>query len=273
MAKASRSTKKVISKAKKTTSRAKASFLKNKLFLVVGLAIFVLVGLRVAYNAMVQPSEINEVTGGFRKQDAPIRVDSNGCYEKQIQCAKAPCNPIMVCPAGVSPAPVATKGGEFCTQEAGTCLTPAGQCVGYSNGCQKAELCGSSAKQCSVVTKPVPTASPSCTCPPGAVCKLDARCNASPISKPSIAPTPTPKPSITPSLTPYPSPTLTPSCVSKIASLSLRTSVTCTGDTFSHANYTCAGGTSTILSMNGCLSAATIFTQVQSICGSACQGK
>jgi hypothetical protein len=181
----------------------------------------------------------------------------SGCYYEQVQCIKAPCNPILKC--GPSPSP------RFCTQVAGTCLTPAGQCVGYSNGCQKAELCGSSAKQCNI-TKPMPSATPiSCTCPPGAMCKLDARCR--------VSPTPTPKPSITPSLTPYPSPTLTPSCVTKIASLSLRTSANCTGDTFSSANYTCASGTSTILSMNGCLSAATIFTQVQSVCGTTCQGK
>jgi hypothetical protein len=186
---------------------------------------------------------------------ASVSPIPSGCYYEQVQCIKAPCNPILKC--GPSPSP------RFCTQVAGTCLTPAGQCVGYSNGCQRSDLCGASPKQCTI-TKPVPSATPiNCTCPPGAICKLDARCR--------VSPTPTPKPSIAPSPTPYPSPSVA-SCVPKITSLSLKTSSNCAGDTFSYASYTCTGGTPTILSMNGCLSASAIFTQVRSTCGSICQG-
>jgi hypothetical protein len=281
MTKTSRSSKKVTSRAKKITSRSNVSFLKNKFILVAGVLLLVFFGFKVVYKAMVQPSGINEITAGFSKQDAPMKVDANGCYEKQIQCVKAPCNPIMVCPAGVSPAPIATKGPEICTQEAGSCLNSAGQCVGYTDGCQKSKVCGKDMKRCDTTTKPSPVSSPiSCVCPPGAICKLDARCNPSPTTKPT--PTPTPKPTATPTSTIIPKPSPTPitrpspsvtSCISKITSLSLKTSDKCMGDTFSSASYSCAGGTQTTLSMNGCLSATTIFTQVQSICGTTCQGK
>jgi hypothetical protein len=227
---------------------------------------------------MVQPSGINEITAGFNKQDAPMKVDSNGCYEKQIQCVKAPCNPIMVCPAGVSPAPVATKGGEICSQEYGNCVNKTGQCVAYTDGCQKTAMCTSPFKSCDMA-KPMPTTAPiSCVCPPGARCKLDARCNPNtttkptPTPKPTSTPTPTLIPKPSPVVTTRPSPTAT-SCISKISSLSMKTSDKCPGGTFVSATYSCSGGAQTNLSLSGCVAATTIFTQVQSICGSTCQGK
>lgn len=69
--------------------------------LLLGITVFILFGVGTwAYlRSQVTPSAIDVVTGqvvdpGFGK---PIR-DQNGCYYRQVECIKAPCPQVLVCP-------------------------------------------------------------------------------------------------------------------------------------------------------------------------------
>lgn len=111
------------------------------------------------------PSEINFVSDTTAKR---VRLDSNGCFYQQVQCVKAPCEPILVCPDGMSPLP--SKEPEMCTQEAGACIGYKGECVTYTDGCIKSRICATPYQACHPT--PTPTAIPGCTkdlfiCPDG----------------------------------------------------------------------------------------------------------
>jgi hypothetical protein len=195
---------KSISKSRKTVGSSLFSRSKVRLALLLGCVVLIIGGW-MSLSKMMQPAGVNEIAeggAGWQKFPAGVKVDSNGCYYKQIQCVTEPCNPVPVCPAGVTPAPTnsPTKEGMFCTQEAGTCVNTVGQCVGYTDGCQKSKLCGSNPRQCGkVVPSPVATCIPLPSCAPGQACPRRTDTNYCPI-KPTL--TPTPKPSQTPVPTP-----------------------------------------------------------------------
>lgn len=93
---------------------------------------------------------------------------ASGCYYQDVQCFKAPCEPILVCPDGASPLP--SKEPEVCTQEAGACIGYKGECVTYTNGCIKSRICAKPYQACRPTSTPTPI--PGCTkdlftCPDG----------------------------------------------------------------------------------------------------------
>lgn len=128
-----------------------------RLFLTPLIVVIVLSLSWLIYRSMLTPTGINEVA-------SKIKIDSNGCYYKQVQCVTAPCEPILVCPTQ-------TSTGQVCTQEAGTCIGLDGSCVTFTDGCEKSRLC--SPKQLATgdrgscgFTKPTPKPNPSClACP------------------------------------------------------------------------------------------------------------
>lgn len=232
MAKSSRSSKKVISRSKKPTSRTKFSYLKNKLIILAGLALVIALGFKTLVSFVAQPAGVNEVANS-KVAWVEGQKQGSGCYEKQVQCVKAPCEPVLVCPPGVSPIPTP----QVCTQDAGSCLNSVGECVGYTDRCQRAKMCGKDFRRCDM-TKPTPTpvASPiSCSCPPGARCKMDARC-----STPTPKPTPTPTPIATSVPTTTPAPSLRPSPIAIKGGLSsFVAKKSCGGDSYLYITFSC----------------------------------
>ena len=144
----------------------------------------------------------------------------NGCVSKQVQCVKAPCPAIWSCPPGVTPPPTTTpqpscvtrptcpegkmcatvalrEGQVFCDQK--PVPTPPANCTSWFDGCntcsvENGVIKGCTKMACKDTTKPpsclaynvaVPSKPPSCTCPPGAMCKLSAEC-----MRPSPSPVP-----------------------------------------------------------------------------------
>jgi hypothetical protein len=65
--------------------------------------------------------------GGFmrflkEKLIKPTPTPPTGCYYKQVQCIQAPCNPILICPSGVTVTPLATTTPVSCGWCGNTCL-------------------------------------------------------------------------------------------------------------------------------------------------------
>lgn len=89
-------------------------------------------------RSMISPLNINLISTdkpGYTQ--SPVAPE--GCYYKQVQCIQAPCDPMLVCE---SPVPLATPPKrEICTQIAGTCTGLDGNCVNFTNGCERARLC------------------------------------------------------------------------------------------------------------------------------------
>lgn len=118
----------------------------------------------VGYRALLTPTDINLV--GNHRGPAPGEIDKMslreapaGCYYKQVQCIQAPCEPILICDTTSDPQ------YEVCTQIAGTCTGTDGQCVTFTNGCERGRLCAKdqSASTCTVA-KPTPTQTPPPKC-------------------------------------------------------------------------------------------------------------
>lgn len=180
----------------KVKKKSKYSLFKNKFVVIAALLLAGFLGSRAIISYVAAPAGINEI-GKTQVAWTGTERQPNGCYTKEVQCVQAPCEPILVCPPGVTPAPTP----QMCTQEVGSCLNGVGECVGYTDGCQKSKMCGTDIRKCDLINQtPLPTSSPiSCTCPPGAMCKLDARCNPSPTALPSPTAVPsTPRPQVTP---------------------------------------------------------------------------
>ena len=128
----------------KAKKKPKYSYLRSKFVIIAALVLVVFFGTRAIISYVAAPAGINEI-GKTQVVWSGTERQYNDCYQKEVQCAQAPCEPITVCPSGFTPAP---------------------------------------------------TSSPiSCTCPPGAICKIDDRCNSSP--SPTIIPS-TPNPRVTP---------------------------------------------------------------------------
>lgn len=122
---------------------------------------------------------------------------ASGCYYQDVQCFKAPCEPILVCPDGASPLP--SKEPEVCTQEAGACIGYKGECVTYANGCIKSRICAKPYQACrpTPTPTPTPTATPISSCVPRPSClDADPRCLIKAVEGttycPPSSPTPTP---------------------------------------------------------------------------------
>lgn len=137
-----------------------------------GIITMLCVGLYFLYSTYAKPADINK-----------IAIDNpNGCYFRQVQCVKEPCEPVLYCPP---PKPST----EFCALVAGKCTSKSGACVTYADGCERATKCKQpvDTESCGDTVKPEPSVGSSCICPPGAACKLPPSCNT-----PTPVPTPPP---------------------------------------------------------------------------------
>ena len=81
------------------------------------------------------PLSVNEI--GSKAQ----RVNTYGCYLKQVQCFQAPCEPVVYCPVPV-------PASDVCTQEYGTCQDLSGACHTYTDGCDQAYSCAAPLMSC-----------------------------------------------------------------------------------------------------------------------------
>ncbi len=128
---------------KKSQSQKMSGTLKRILFPLVALVVVSLSWL--VYRSILKPTGINEVA-------LMTKIDSSGCYYKQVQCVKAPCEPVLVCPTTTE-----STNSQICTQVAGSCMGKEEKCVSYSNGCEQARLCNPniSSDLCSAPKKPL----------------------------------------------------------------------------------------------------------------------
>src|SRR5690242_12183166 len=69
-------------------ARYKSFFGLGSILLVVALSYFF-------YNLLMTPVDINMVAGGW--QINKVQPAQSGCSYKQVQCAQAPCDPMLVC--------------------------------------------------------------------------------------------------------------------------------------------------------------------------------
>jgi hypothetical protein len=89
----------------KRKSAPKKSLLKTKFF--VGLTVLVLAIGYFVYRSLLTPTDINMIaqggTGWHTQEGTKITKDGKvppvGCYYMQVQCAQAPCDPILICDA------------------------------------------------------------------------------------------------------------------------------------------------------------------------------
>lgn len=224
------------------------------------------------YRSQVVPSEINLVaTESNTKIGSGRPTTESGCVYQKVQCVKAPCEPVLVCPPGVihpSPSPasnckmgcpmIARPPADWCAN--GTIVSK-----GVSEcGC---ELPGECVQNTSISPKPKPSCIPN-PCPPGAMCTTvmppgDTVYCPTTSSKPTMSPSPSPTP------TAPPSPGVS-SCKSQIISLAMKDQ--CSSNGFALASYKCVVEQGA-LTINGCMDATEIYKQVQSICGYKCPGK
>lgn len=158
---------KIVKKVVKNSNKGKSFFSKH---ILIFFSLVILLGLGVwgLVRSLAVPTDINLVAsdvaidgGGVYK---PRIIDENGCYYQPVQCVKAPCEPIKVCTS----TPVPTT---ICTQEAGSCIGVNGQCIAYTDGCQKSRFCKQPMEKC--IAKPTPTSTPVPTTMPG-TCTRDA---------------------------------------------------------------------------------------------------
>ena len=87
-----------IKKSQKSSKRApaKKSFFKNRLAIMFTLLVVLGLGAWGLMRSMAVPSDINLV--GTEVSTQKLVTDENGCYLQEVQCVKAPCEPIKVCP-------------------------------------------------------------------------------------------------------------------------------------------------------------------------------
>ncbi len=166
-------------KFKKLTSPLKATKQKYGLGLmqvVLSILVIFAIGLSL-YRSFTEPSSINLIDNSENDSEFNIPSETNtmlprGCTYHVVQCATAPCPPILIC-ASLDPIrqPV-------CTQEAGSCIGNNGVCTGYRDGCQKAKLCAQPIKTCGI--PPIVSPSPFPKSVPG---------KPVPLPKASLAPT------------------------------------------------------------------------------------
>lgn len=160
----------------------KTTFPKNRLTLVITLLVFLAIGAWGLMRSLAVPSDINLIATDDESATLykPRIIDENGCYYQDVQCAKAPCEPIKVClDSSASSTP--------------TTLIPTG-CTSWFDGCNTCAVVNGVATACTKkackttspakpyclqysVASPVPTPIPqACVpnpCPPNRqVCKL-----------------------------------------------------------------------------------------------------
>lgn len=222
------------------------------------------------YRSLLAPSDINLVATDLKIR--PGTTTESGCFYKQVKCFQAPCEPILVCPAGVTPpSPSTTPNCKMgCPMIA---RPPADWCANgtvVSKGVSECgcELPGECVPKASISPKPTPSCIPN-PCPPGAECTT-----VMPPGDTVYCPTTTSKPTrsplistVTPSTTPSPG---TSSCKSQIVSLAMKDQ--CSSNGFALASYKCSVEQGS-LTINGCMDATEIYKQVQAICGYNCPGK
>lgn len=130
---------------RKSKSQTKSNNLRKYLLPLIVVVVLSLAWL--IYRSILIPSGINLVsTNPDFQMTAPT-----GCYYKKVQCVKAPCEPILVCPT------VESTNSQICTQVAGSCMGKEDKCVSYSNGCEQARLCNPnlSSDLCNTPKKPI----------------------------------------------------------------------------------------------------------------------
>lgn len=208
---------------------------------------------------------------------------ANGCVSKQVQCIKAPCPPVWSCPPGVTPPPeenrMCTQEAGACIGIKGQCETYTDGCKKSSlcaspyqkcemtrptppnttpqpcvtrPSCPEGRVCPTTALAKGQIycdpkptTPPAPSPSlrPSCTCPPGAMCKLSADCN-----KPTPAPV-----------------------AAGLASFSATKS--CGASSFMDISYSCTKDKSLIVLANGsCIDMYSALKKAISYCGMVTTG-
>ncbi|MBP9702970.1 hypothetical protein KBD69_04760 [Candidatus Woesebacteria bacterium] len=170
-----------IKKSSKSSKRApaKKSFFKNRLAIM--FTLLVVLGL-VAWGvmrSMAVPSDINlvESTGKTTSATDPRVtriIDEKGCYYQTVQCVKAPCEPILVCPAATALPTGSIPLG--CTTWFDGCNT-CSVVNGVATGCTK-KGCKTDVSRAYCVAygpdKPETTSVPTPTPPPVAACTKDA---------------------------------------------------------------------------------------------------
>ncbi len=160
---------KIVKKVVKSSSKGKSFFSKR---LLISLSLVVLLGLGVwgLIRSLTVPTDINLVASDVAIDDGglykPRIIDENGCYYQPVKCVKAPCDPIKVC----NSTPLPTM---LCAQEVGSCSGWGGQCIQYTDSCQKARFCGQPMEKCIAKPTPTSTAVPNPTSTPAA-CTRDA---------------------------------------------------------------------------------------------------
>lgn len=136
-------------------SSKKKSFFNKRALITLSFAVVLGLGIWGLVRSLAVPADINLIASDVALDGSSLYqkqiIDENGCYYQPVKCFKEPCEPIKVCNA--TPAPKIP-----CTQEAGSCTGWDGQCVHYTDGCQRARFCRQPMARCIAKPKPTSTA-------------------------------------------------------------------------------------------------------------------
>ncbi len=252
-----------ISKSSKRAPAKKRSFLKNRFAIVATLLIVLGLGVWGLMRSMTVPSDINLVA--TNETQGKLVTDAAGCYYQPVQCVKAPCEPIKVCPTTTTPNGTIPLGCTSWFDGCNTCTVKNGVIAGCTKMACKLDPNNPPKPYCMTygenVPVPVPTSVPEpviCaqdmyTCPSGAmVRRTGLKCE---FVCPSVAPTPTSIPS--------PSPTPTQNLVTIT---NFNASTPCGVSHFKNYQFTCSLGAKHTINDNTCINLVDAVKRAKDLC-------
>lgn len=232
-----------IKKSRGSSKRApaKKSFFKNRFVILFALFLVIALGAWGLIRSMAVPTDINlvESTGKLTTPTDPMVariVDEKGCYYQSVQCVKAPCEPILVCPPTASQSPTST--------------IPSG-CVSWFDGCntctvKNGVISGCTKKACKLDSNNQPK--PYCIAYSGDIVST---------------PVPTAIPTIVPTATPTPSPT--PSQI-LVTITNFSASTPCGVSHFKNYQFTCSLGAKHTINDNTCINLVDAVKRAKDLC-------
>lgn len=212
-------------------------------------------------RSLTVPTDINLVASDVAIDDGgvvhkPRIIDENGCYYQPIQCVKAPCEPIKVCPTTTANTPI-PRGCTSWFDGCNTCRVNNGVITGCTKMACKLDPNSAPKPYCKAYGEDVPVPSPTpvpspviCTqdvytCSDGStVRRSGSKCE---FVCPSVAPTSTPQQIL-------------------ITLVNFNASTPCGALHFKNYQFTCSLGPKHIINDNTCISVDEAMKRAKSLC-------